>query len=159
MNFMKSTRFFKQHHRMQSYRTFWQVKEATGNSLHHMALTSEDCGEHQWKPWRIICDEHYVRILPPRGTVHITCWDKGLSKLQNCVCLVWWSLQPKHICLLDFSNWWTTYPITCYWLYWCQMQQTLQMANPLTTATVLAALVIWLPIEFATTSPLAEDIP
>ena len=28
-----------------------------------------------------------------RGYVHITCWDRGLSKLQNLVCLTWWSFQ------------------------------------------------------------------
>ena len=28
-----------------------------------------------------------------RGTVHLTCWDRGLSKLQTLVCLIWWSFQ------------------------------------------------------------------
>ena len=56
------------------------------------------------------------------GTVHITCWDRGLSKLQTLVCLIWWSFQPNLLVSWTFSNWWTPYPITCYWPYCCQMQ-------------------------------------
>ena len=29
------------------------------------------------------------------GTVHTTCWDRGLSKFQTLVCLIWWSFQPN----------------------------------------------------------------
>jgi len=95
-----------------------------------------------------------------RRTVHITCWDRGLSKLQNLVCLIWWSFQPNLFISMTFSIWWTTYPITCRWLYWRQMQKTFQVANlPTTTARVLATLVIQLPPESATASTLAEDIP
>ena len=36
-----------------------------------------------------------------RGTVHITCWHRGLSKLQNLVCLIRWSFQTQLTCLLD----------------------------------------------------------
>ena len=57
-----------------------------------------------------------------RGTVHITCRDRGLSKLQTLVCPIWLSFQPNLLVSWKFSKWWTTYPITCYWLYWCQMQ-------------------------------------
>ena len=53
-----------------------------------------------------------------RGTVHITCWDRGLSKFQTLVCLIWWSFQPNIFVSWTFSNWWTTYPVTCCWFYW-----------------------------------------
>jgi len=40
MNFMQSTKFFNPHHRWQKYKTPWPLKDANGNSFHHMELTS-----------------------------------------------------------------------------------------------------------------------
>jgi len=34
-------------HRWQQYRTSWPLKDANGNSFHHMDLTSEDYGKQQ----------------------------------------------------------------------------------------------------------------
>jgi len=94
-----------------------------------------------------------------RGTVHITYCDRGLSKFQTPVCLIWWSFQPNMFVHWTFSNWWTTYTITCCWLYWCQTYSNFQVANlPTSSATILAAMVFRQPPDSATASTLAEDI-
>ena len=51
-----------------------------------------------------------------RGTLHITCWDRGLSKLQYLVRLIQWYFQPNTFVSWTFSNWWTINPITTCWL-------------------------------------------
>ena len=48
-----------------------------------------------------------------RRAMHIANRDRGLSKLQNPVRPIWWSIQPNSWKLL---NWWTTYPVTSNWL-------------------------------------------
>ena len=40
-----------------------------------------------------------------RGTVHITCSNRGLSKFQTIVCLIWWFFQPNIFLSWTFSNW------------------------------------------------------
>ena len=47
MNFMQSTKCFNPLHRWQQYKTSWPLKDANGNSFHHMDLTSEDYGKQQ----------------------------------------------------------------------------------------------------------------
>jgi hypothetical protein len=47
INFMKPTRCFNPHHIWQGYRTYWPMKDETGNSSHHMDLTSENYGKQQ----------------------------------------------------------------------------------------------------------------
>ena len=77
--------------------------------------------------WRIMGSSSEIHEVPSaqntgfshchlRGTMHITCSDRGLFKLQNLVCLMWWFLQHNIFVSWTFSNWWTTYPFTCCWL-------------------------------------------
>ena len=87
MNFIMSTTRFNPHHRWQGYRTSWPLKDVTGNSFHHMDSLR-----------RIMGSSSKVHEVPSaknigfscchlRGTVHINCWNRGLSKFRHLFAL------------------------------------------------------------------------
>ena len=97
MNFMQSTKCFNPHHKWQQYRISWPLKDAKGNSFLHMDLTSEDYGSSS--EIYVVSSAKYIRFSGChfRGSVQFTCWDRGLSKLQTLVCLMWWSFNPTYL--------------------------------------------------------------
>jgi len=85
MNLMKSKRCFNPHHRWQSYRTSWPLKDATGNSFHHTDHNSEDYRKQQWNPWSTICDEYLVLMLThTRNCAHYLLREAYLNSRSLC---------------------------------------------------------------------------
>ena len=97
MNFMKSTKCFKPLDRWQEYRIFgqWRMRmeiySTAWTSLRRIMGSSIEIHEVSSAKNTTFSGCHL------RGTVHITCWDGGLSKLQTLVCLIWWPFNPTFL--------------------------------------------------------------
>ena len=132
---------------LQKSSTTADILRPTGNHLHEgydMLQTSslmarvQDLLDTDGRDWRFIPlrGPHFrglesssnIHDAPPEenirfshwhlwGTFNITCRDRGLSKLQNFVCSIRWSLQPDTSVSWTFFIWWTLDLITCCWLY------------------------------------------
>jgi len=85
------------------------------NFIPHTEPTSEDYGRQQSTHEASSTMNPGCSDCHLQGTVHITCWDRDLSKFQNPVCPIWWSFQSNVPVPWILSNWWTYHPITCCW--------------------------------------------
>jgi hypothetical protein len=98
-----------------NWRMWLEIHPITWNSLWRIMGNSSEIYKVS-STTNIACSDCHLW-----GTVHTTHWDVSLSDLQNSVCPIWWSFQPKILVHWTLPNWWTTHPITCCWPHWRQM--------------------------------------